>query len=106
MNKWFTCFVVGAALFVTASAQALLPPLYHSLKEIQAIVNDERLTEALTSADRIETISRVPEGYVVITNKSILYVDVVYRSQDKPGPGVFDLVFHEAVSKENATTTP
>ena len=74
---------------------AILPPLYHSLNEIQAIISDERLAQELGSAVLIMSIKKIEDGYLITTNKSCLKVEVIYVPQELIGPAKFELEFHE-----------
>ena len=76
---------------------AALPPLAQSSREIQALVADSRIHTLLGSAEAIEEIIRTASGYVVMTKKNLLRVDVEYQSASRPGPVPFKLHFHEPV---------
>ncbi len=69
----------------------MLPPLHHSLRELNAILSDKTLIEQLGSAELIEQISKTDLGYRLFTTRYILDVVVRYLPSDYPGPGQFTL---------------
>jgi len=74
-------------------AQAL-PPSYQRLREIQAILNDPRLIEALGSSDPIERIEKNLQGYRIFTEHYELQVLVyVIHDDNRCGPGHIELEF-------------
>ncbi len=83
------------SLFALSTSYALLPPLYHTLSEIEAIISDERLAQELGSAEGITKIERVDEGYVITTFRYQLKVDVNYIPQQMIGASKFELTFHD-----------
>jgi len=93
MKKWFLLSFV----FSATSVFALLPPLYESAREIDAILQNDAFKGALPSGDMILEIRRTPTGgYVIITQHYRLEVDVLYKKQSMPGVADFDLRFHKA----------
>jgi len=78
---------------------AALPPLYQSLKEIDAIISDARLKEELGSAEPVLEIKRVADGYLIFTNRYTLRVEVIYIPQEMIGPAKFELKFNEKEPK-------
>lgn len=88
-------------LFALSTSYAALPPLYHTLNEIKGIINDERLTEMLGSAEGITKIERNENGYLVTSYRYQIQVDVNYLPQPYPGSGKFELKFHEKVPIES-----
>lgn len=76
---------------------AVLPPLYQTAKEIDALVTSEELGRFLTSADVIMRIDKIDTGYLITTNKHRLYVDVIALPQQQPGPVRFTLHFNPAL---------
>lgn len=83
-------------LLSSSSMFAALPPLYQSLREIDAVISDERMAEYFTSADYIEVIKRNEEGFLITSNKRMVQVDVEYIPAKMVGPSKFQLHFHEA----------
>ncbi len=89
-------FAVLAALatLAPAGAHAALPPFWQSAKEITAIVNDQRVHDALKYEEPILSVSvTAPDTYEVKTERCTLTVTIV----DKPvkpgmvGPRQFDI---------------
>ncbi len=91
--------LAATALLVPAGAHAALSPYWQSTKEFTAIVNDERVHDALKREERILSVAvTAPDTYEVRTGSCTLTVKIV----DKPGkPGLmgprqFDLDVGEA----------
>jgi len=82
-------------LFISIKIHAVLPPLYHSLNEIQGIISDERLAKELGSAQGIIEIKKVEKGYLITSYKYQLKVDVIYIPQEIIGSSKFELKFHK-----------
>jgi hypothetical protein len=72
---------------------AILPPLYHGLNELKAIINDPRLYQNLQSSEIIEKIEKVNDGYIIYTQERKVKVDINYLPIQRPGPGQFELTF-------------
>ena len=89
--------MIKTAFFICTSSVlfAALPPLAQSTKEMRAILNDSQLYQALGSAQNIEEMSRIDNGWVVKTQEYALQVDVVYLEQKRAGPVQFELRFHQ-----------
>lgn len=87
-------FIVAGLMSIT-SVFAALPPLYQSVKELKAILEDPELANELTSGEVIESIEKNESGYEVRSNRSHLQIDVHYKPQSMPGPVAFDLQFHK-----------
>jgi hypothetical protein len=68
---------------------AVLPPLAESTREIQALMKDSHLHQILTSAEVVEQVIRTEGGYLVLTQKRLVPIDIEYHSQEKPGPLAF-----------------
>jgi hypothetical protein len=85
------------AVFAVSTSFAMLPPFYHTLNEIQTILADERLSEALGSAEGITKIEKVDGGYLITSYRYQLKVDVNYLPQQLIGRGKFELKFNEKV---------
>lgn len=105
--KNISCLSLVAFLFSLSTVSAALPPLYESLREIEAILTDNQLSQKLTGDQMITSINRTDEGFVVITNKCSMHVDVKYHTSNKGsemhvGPQQFELVFHDSVCKPNS----
>ncbi len=90
-------FTLLTALIVM-QAEALLPPLYQTSSEIQAIMANEQLGQKLQSGEVIEKIEKNEQGYEITTNKSRLQVKVTYAPIQHPGPAQYRLSFSNSVS--------
>lgn len=96
MKKFIFLFIFLFALKTTCAA---LPPLYQSLREIDAIISDERLSKELGSAEAILGIKKIKDGYLITTINYHVKVDVIYIPQKMIGPAKFELKFHEKAPK-------
>jgi hypothetical protein len=85
----------SAMMLCNLSLNAILPPLYASLTEYQALVTSPELTDKLGSAEGILDIKRTEKGFSITSFKYTLDVDLVSEHQDQPGPSKFHFVFHE-----------
>lgn len=95
MKKW----IFISLFFYQASLAGILPPLYEGIRELKEILNDQRLTTLLQSGDVIEEIKKTDVGYLIITNKQQLAVDVAYQPVSHPGPSQYKLIFHTPIVK-------
>lgn len=93
--KTLSMILATAALFFAPAADALLPPLYSSITEYKELINSQELGKKLDSGEAINDIERTDSGFLIITNKSKLVVDIIREKQDKPGPAKFRLEFHD-----------
>ena len=87
---------IFSLIFFAATGFAALPPLYQSTREIQALLTDSQLGENLGSGEMIEKIIRIEDGYLVITPKYKMIVNVHYQANAKNfvGPAKFELEFN------------
>lgn len=93
---YYFLWILMAIAIDSRSLEALLPPLYLTLAEFKALVDDKRLTDNLTSGEGIVSIQRLENGNLqVLTTKHEMIVDVVFEPTEKIGPGKFHLEFHE-----------
>ena len=88
--------VVGAALLVAGAtaAPAALSPFYQSIREIEAILDDQRVSEALDQGDPILSIGTTGDDvYEVRTSRCTLTITIVDVPGDPElmGPRKFDL---------------
>lgn len=90
MKKKFAFFFFLVSI---SSSFAALPPLYQSIKEFKALLDDPKLTKNLSSGEMITEINKVDNDFEITTNKQKMNVRVVYQSQKQPGPAVFKLEF-------------
>lgn len=86
-------------LGIAAKGEALLPPLYTTLNEFKALIEDPKLTEKLNSGEAIKLIKRTEKGFFVLTNKHILFVDVVPEETGLIGPAQFHLKFNNPIPR-------
>ena len=77
---------------------AALPPLAQSEREIQAILSSRESYDLLGGANPIEQIIRMENGYLIITARKEMKVDVIYVNTGKIGPAEFKLQFHPPVN--------
>lgn len=82
-----------AAAILPMLSFGLLPPLYETLAEFKALINDERLPQALQSGEAITGIQKEDDTFTVTTNKSTLRVKVIHDPTKLMGPGKFHLEF-------------
>jgi len=89
-------------IFILCSIKGFsaLPPFYQSSKEIKHILKDERLHEKLGSGQMILNIIKSQTGWIIITPKYHLNVDVKYIPSQKVGPVGFDFYFHDPISRD------
>jgi hypothetical protein len=90
--------ILAVILLTSASTFAALPPLAESAREIQAILSAQEGYDLLGGADPIEQIIRTPSGYLIITSRKEMKVDVNYAQSGKIGPAEFTLKFHPPVN--------
>ena len=93
MQRWLMTMLIAVGL----PAWALLPPLAQSVREMEAILEDPRLYDLLGSGETIEQILRTPEGYLVLTRRYAVRVELEYSSQRKIGPAEFELYFSDLI---------
>lgn len=74
---------------------AVLPPLYQDIKEIQAILDKATKDEIFHSGVVIQEITRSPPGYIIITNEFVLPITINYEKPSMPGPASFTVHFGE-----------
>lgn len=93
MKKFLIC--CSFVLILASKAQAILPPYYESVKEIQSIISSPELAEIIGSGEPILSIERNDKGYEIDTNRYRIQVDLTYKSVPMPGPATYTLKFHE-----------
>jgi hypothetical protein len=86
------------ALGLSVQVFGALPPLYQSVAELKAILEDKRLGEQLNSAQVIQQIMRIEGGYDIRTQDYVLQIDVRALPSTRPGPQRFELHFNDATS--------
>lgn len=94
---------IAVFLLSFAPLSALKPPLYHTLDEFKALIEDPQLPGKLDSSQAIQSIVRTEQGFEVTTNKAVLPVNVVNEPAPKGwvGPAKFHLEFQEAVGTQS-----
>ncbi len=99
MKRLSLALLAAATLLVPSIANAALPPSWQSAKEITAVVNDQRVHDALKYEEPILSVAvSAPDTYEVRTERCRLSVKIVDRPA-KPGfvgPRRFDLAVGEA----------
>lgn len=86
-------FLFILCLIPLNSLNSALPPLYQGMKEIKAIFDEPDLLKHLNSGDMIMEIKKTENGYLIVTNKKQVPVDIVYESSNVPGPVRFHIRF-------------
>lgn len=86
--------LLGSCLIMSISAEAALPPVYESVKELRTLLDSPQLTDQLGSGEAIQSITRDDKGFIVKSTKYTLKVDVIYDPVNHPGPAKFHLKFH------------
>jgi len=95
MKKFLFTLIAAVATWQTAAAA--LPPLPQTVREIQSILDDEKLERYLGDSEPITSIRRASGGYVITTTRKRMLVDVIY-TPSKIGPLNFKLRFHKPSS--------
>ena len=86
-RDWITGLVLAACLVALdmGTARAALPPYWQSAREIEAIVNDPRVHDALKYEEPILSISTTGDDvYVLMTERCTLTVTII---DTPPEPG-------------------
>ncbi|OGN56034.1 MAG: hypothetical protein A3D96_01685 [Chlamydiae bacterium RIFCSPHIGHO2_12_FULL_44_59] len=86
-------------ILFAATGFSLLPPLAQSIRELQALLSDARLYQSLGSAEVIQEITRVGDGYWLRTEHYAMKVLLKYggREERMMGPIHFELEFQAPV---------
>lgn len=87
--------LAASTLFITPAAEALLPPLYDSISAYKELLGSQELGKKLDESESIIDIEKTETGFLIITNKSTLVVDLAREPQNQPGPAKYRLEFHE-----------
>jgi len=82
-------------MLCTSPCFAILSPLNQSLEEIQSIVQCKDLQKYIPQDQPIMQIHHIPTGYVLITDRTQVVVEIQYLPNERPGRQQFKLVFHE-----------
>jgi hypothetical protein len=90
------CAVIATAIIlVQFTVQAILPPLYHTLAEFKALIQDKQFVEKLNSGEVLESITLTDSKFIILTSQHRLVVEIVYERTERIGPAQFHLVFNE-----------
>jgi hypothetical protein len=82
----------GLVMLNVTSAYALLPPYWQSAAEIKAIVDDQRVHDALKYEEPITSVTVTGDHvYELKTPRCSLTVKVVEKPGGGPGPAQFEL---------------
>lgn len=96
-------FICTCLLSVLATpAYALLPPLYHTIAEIEGMLSNPNMSKALESGEPIISIERTEEGYRITSLRHRVDVTVTQVNQHKPGPAKFKYTFGAPISIDSA----
>lgn len=90
-------YILAALFLVSATAEALLPPVWQGVAEVKAILNSKELNQYLDSGDILEGITKHEDGWLISTNRSQVFVKVAPEPQNMPGPEKFHLEFSSQV---------
>lgn len=86
-------FILSLMLIAPTLSYGVLPPLYSTLDEFKALINDERLPKALDSGEAIIDIRKTNDSFLITTNKHTLRVNIVRDPSKLMGPAQFHLDF-------------
>lgn len=104
-------FVTVAFLATSQACFALLSPLSQSIVEYRDLINNPELGKFLNQGETILDIKKVDRGYIITTNRSELFVDLVFNPSSGPGPQNFRLHFNKprplnSAGSQNPNTNP
>lgn len=91
-------FLLGCFLFLSSSAFAVLAPYYQTIREIQKVLDDQRLYSLLGSSEVIQSIVHTDEGYTIFTKNFMVPVTIKYIPEAKIGPVRFEIIFQQPVA--------
>jgi hypothetical protein len=80
-------------LMAFTPAFSALAPLHQSIAEIEAILTNPELTNHLSSGNQIREITKIDDGYLLITNENVLKVKFTYDKKGRIGPKKFTIKF-------------
>ncbi len=81
------------ALGATSALTALLPPVWQDVAELKAILNDSKLNQFLESGESLQGIEKQPTGWILRTNKSVVFATIHPEKQSMPGAEKFSIEF-------------
>lgn len=81
-------------LFLSLNLNALLPPLYESIHQFQAVINDPKLSDNFQSGEALLSIEQNGDGiFLIKTNQHTLEAKVESLPVSMPGPGHYKVHF-------------
>ena len=81
-------------LFLSLNLNALLPPLYETIHQFQAVINDPKLAENFQSGEALISIEKNGDGiFLIKTNQHTLEAKVESLQLSVPGPGHYKVHF-------------
>lgn len=92
--KKIICLSIFLFKLISFPCLAILPPFWEGVAELKMIMNDERLKDYFSSGELIESITKMPNGYLIVTNRSKVLAEIRYFPQNYPGPAKFEVKFH------------
>ncbi len=92
MKKLLTICLIS---LVYSPIYSLLPPLYDSVSQLEAIFKDPTLDKHLNSADVLESLTRTDNGWSIHTNKRTLQVSLEAQPAANPGPTKYKVIWHD-----------
>ncbi len=81
------------ALLLSTQLVAALPPFAEAKREIQAILESDKLSEFVPYGDVFEEIVKIDGGYLIVTNKRAVQVIVHFEKNPLIGPPKINLEF-------------
>ena len=85
-------------LLVPKLVFAALAPLPQSLREMEKVLMYPGLSDFISQGDRVNQVIRVQDGYLVITNKTVIKAKMIYKKSSTIGPQKFSLEFTQLKS--------
>ena len=93
MNK-VVPFLLGIMMLCQFTAEAALPPLAQTRRELLAILSDDQFSKSLSMGSAIQEIRRIEHGYLFMTQSEMMFVEVIPVQGNRIGPVEFELKFH------------
>lgn len=93
MKKLFASAVL-LVCFMGQTAHAALPPLWQSVREMEAILSSDQLGAHFVSGELLEDIVKVGNAYLVRGSQSAVFVEVINVPQEMAGPVKFKLKWY------------
>ena len=87
MRAFFLAILLSAPMF------GALPPFAEAKREIEAIFQNETLSEFIPYGDVFEELLKIDEGYLIVTNKRQVKVVLHYTPNERIGPPKFTMEF-------------